>query len=456
VQAVTSGSTSVSWVDEDPYTTGFELQRSLYPGGGFATIATLPSALTNFVDTGLVPATEYYYRVRAIGDFESSPYSVVASVTTDDFTVLVSDRFEDGGTTNGIDPLDVNWYKLSPFTLLTDSGMNPDAPNQVAELAISANDPLLDSYIGFAIPGEVTLAEGEGLRLSFQLSFPDGARTDASRTGVSFGYRADSLSPWENSTNREYYFFTSYGDGVDGALGTIRKSSALQILNDSNAATALATGTASADFGTTPGAVMFEIKRISAGEMRIRYQLDGGVVQEVVDSSNLQTLFNQIFLRFRSDSTTQAYRVRVSDMELIKLEALPVNITPHETWRLDHFGQAEPSGNAAPDADPDGDGVINFLEYAFGSDPQVHGNVTMPVLSSMIVSGREYPMLVIERNPAALDLSYQVELSFDLFTWHTSGQHLINVTDTDSALDVRSLMLIDEAPKQFMRLSISE
>src|SRR5438132_2191223 len=59
--------------------TSYKLERSL-DGTTFAQIAT--PAGPSYSDTGLSPATTYYYRVRASNTFGDSPYSNVASATT--------------------------------------------------------------------------------------------------------------------------------------------------------------------------------------------------------------------------------------------------------------------------------------------------------------------------------------------------------------------------------------
>ncbi len=85
-----------------------------------------------------------------------------------------------------------------------------------------------------------------------------------------------------------------------------------------------------------------------------------------------------------------------------------------ERWRQEKFGTGVNAGNAADDADPDGDGVPNLLEYAFGSDPTAgYSAVASP---SVCVAGDN---LVISyfRRVAATDVAYTVEESEDLITW---------------------------------------
>ncbi len=84
--------------------------------------------------------------------------------------------------------------------------------------------------------------------------------------------------------------------------------------------------------------------------------------------------------------------------------------SPAEAWRLTHFGTAENSGEAADDADPDGDGLVNLLERAFGGDPQVRETGLLPAVDP------DEPLLsiVYRKSLAATDLEFTVLESVDL------------------------------------------
>ena len=60
--------------------TSYQILRSL-TAGSFTLVDT--SVTASFSDTGLAPATLYYYRVRALGTAVASPYSAIGSDTTD-------------------------------------------------------------------------------------------------------------------------------------------------------------------------------------------------------------------------------------------------------------------------------------------------------------------------------------------------------------------------------------
>ena len=80
-----------------------------------------------------------------------------------------------------------------------------------------------------------------------------------------------------------------------------------------------------------------------------------------------------------------------------------------ESWRMLHFNTALNSGNAADSADPDGDGFINLMEYAFKRHPmQADGN---PVFGQQ--NGGSFSIFY-PRNAAATDVGFAVEESADL------------------------------------------
>lgn len=94
-----------------------------------------------------------------------------------------------------------------------------------------------------------------------------------------------------------------------------------------------------------------------------------------------------------------------------------------DSWKIAHG--IDPSGNApasGPSGDPDRDGVPNFLEYAFHTDPQSPGLI--PGSSSIQINAADsqpYLQLSYVRLIGALDLVYTVEVSDDLIAWSAPG-----------------------------------
>lgn len=80
-QAISSTEIRLSWTDNSTNETAFRVERKLR-GGTFKVVMTLAAGTTSAVSTGLQPATEYVFRVRAGGEGGNSAYSNTASATT--------------------------------------------------------------------------------------------------------------------------------------------------------------------------------------------------------------------------------------------------------------------------------------------------------------------------------------------------------------------------------------
>ncbi|MGA1238959.1 MAG: immunoglobulin domain-containing protein, partial [Limisphaerales bacterium] len=70
--------------------------------------------------------------------------------------------------------------------------------------------------------------------------------------------------------------------------------------------------------------------------------------------------------------------------------------------------------DADPEADPDGDGHINLVEYAFASDPQTDSEANLPAANKVMDGGNFYPSLSYTRNKAAVGGVITVRAAADL------------------------------------------
>ncbi len=128
-------------------------------------------------------------------------------------------------------------------------------------------------------------------------------------------------------------------------------------------------------------------------------------------------------------------------------------LTPIETWRLQHFATTANAGPAADTADPDADGAANLLEYALGLDP----TAPSPTAARLTLDTADgHLRLSVQRNPAATDVDYLVEVSGDLATWlSTEGTDVLTEVDDPASLVVSDLTPAASSPRRFMRLRVS-
>jgi hypothetical protein len=79
--AVSTSQIDLAWTDNSTNEDGFQVEQST-DGVSFTRIATVAPNVNAYSNTGLQPATTYYYRVRAFASSENSDYSNTAVSTT--------------------------------------------------------------------------------------------------------------------------------------------------------------------------------------------------------------------------------------------------------------------------------------------------------------------------------------------------------------------------------------
>ena len=131
--------------------------------------------------------------------------------------------------------------------------------------------------------------------------------------------------------------------------------------------------------------------------------------------------------------------------------------TLYDIWANGTFANA--FTDKAPTSNPDGDGLTNLQEYAFGTDPTVSsaGPITYadnvltgygpPEVSNFAggPNGVDYRMVFCRRkNPASLGLTYTAEFSVDFTTWSPNA-----VTPTLLGTDAAGVMEVVSVPYPF-------
>ncbi len=131
-----------------------------------------------------------------------------------------------------------------------------------------------------------------------------------------------------------------------------------------------------------------------------------------------------------------------------------VTSTPFQLWQAANFPGGSSNPNAAPDADPDADGLNNAGEYAFGTDPNTPSG--HPVTPSIATIGPDqFLRVTIPKNPSATDATITVEASNELTpgTWSPAG--LVTETSTSTMLQVRDNTPLTSASHRFFRVRIT-
>ncbi|MBE2214808.1 MAG: hypothetical protein IAE82_13125 [Opitutaceae bacterium] len=200
-----------------------------------------------------------------------------------------------------------------------------------------------------------------------------------------------------------------------------------------------------------------------AGDDQLTYtwSADPGAPGPVVFSANAGLAARETSVRFRN-SGNYLLRVSVRDPSGRAVESsVAVRVEPtYASWLYEHFDPAiiaDVSLRASQWgdlADPDGDGIANLLEYAFGGDPLVASPDTRPRTHFVTEDGIEYLAVTFRPNPGAVDLLFEPQLSSDLETWEGGAVFVPGV-------DERVVTYRDFAPaaahqRRFIRVQVSQ
>jgi surface-anchored protein len=132
--------------------------------------------------------------------------------------------------------------------------------------------------------------------------------------------------------------------------------------------------------------------------------------------------------------------------------------SPFAQWQETHWPGATDPALIGAEADPDGDGRCNLLEYAFALDPKTPGLDGNPELSIQEIVGQSYAVLEYRQAMAATDLNYDPVVTTELTppTWQSLTDQ-VNAVDYGSyqLVTVRDSLPLDGSATRFFQLRVS-
>jgi hypothetical protein len=131
-------------------------------------------------------------------------------------------------------------------------------------------------------------------------------------------------------------------------------------------------------------------------------------------------------------------------------------------WQAEHFSSDERADVliSGPGADPDGDGILNLLEYALGANPRLAGSAKLPVLSVRNFPDAPAPgayLTLAFRRPVAIeDVGYLVKTSSGLVTWESTPvlESVQAHEDGTATYLYRDATPLGENTRRFLRLEV--
>jgi hypothetical protein len=137
---------------------------------------------------------------------------------------------------------------------------------------------------------------------------------------------------------------------------------------------------------------------------------------------------------------------------------------PYQLWKEQYFTSAELTNAAISGdlADPDGDGIPNLEEYAFGLNPTIpNSSAGLPVPGMQTVGGTNYLTISFKQILYNTDISYTVQVSGDLVNWFSGTGYTTPVDppvdngDGSETMTVRDNVPVNAATARFIRVDIS-
>ena len=127
---------------------------------------------------------------------------------------------------------------------------------------------------------------------------------------------------------------------------------------------------------------------------------------------------------------------------------------------FEEFNTVIPQGmDASPSGDPDGDGISNLLEYAFGLDPVASDNAQLPQPQLVTQDGETFLAISFQRptnEDRRSDLTYTVQTSSDLQTWVTAD--VITETELTDQENIEQVISRNRSsgmePTRILRVSV--
>lgn len=193
-------------------------------------------------------------------------------------------------------------------------------------------------------------------------------------------------------------------------------------------------------------AFLLERRPAAGGDWAMVAELPANLVGHTDDDAPNLAVVYQYRLRARNAGGDSAY----------SNTAATASLNPFQVWRREFFDAAGLADllRSSGTADPDGDGLPNALEYAFGRDPLVRDRNGLEVATGVDAEGR--PTFTFTQRIGATALTYAVESGAEVGALAAvPGLVLAGPpVPTGDSLTVRLLAPMEGADRVFYRLRV--
>ena len=132
----------------------------------------------------------------------------------------------------------------------------------------------------------------------------------------------------------------------------------------------------------------------------------------------------------------------------------------YEQWAWNEFGaQVNDPAISSYFKDPEGDGTMNILEYAFALNPLLADPSSLLKCEIVEYGAEDYLSITFTRPTGATDIIYNPEVSSELVGSWASGSEFTTIHDVIDHGDFETVTIRDKTPvssasRRFMRISV--
>lgn len=194
----------------------------------------------------------------------------------------------------------------------------------------------------------------------------------------------------------------------------------------------------------SPGAFSYVVKRSTT---------DGGPFSSIASGVTAPSFIDDGL----SARTTYYYTVSALNSTGESVDSLPASATtfsPIQAWRQGWFGTSENAGAADDDADPNGDGFVNLLEFFLNRNPL--GPNVAATLPTIVAQGTNLTLTYQRSVEAMAELNHAVEWSDTLLAGSWSSDGITESVTGDDGVTQQMKATVDAGSngKRFLHLKV--
>lgn len=303
-------------------TTG-ALVETIYPGSAIRAMGVVD--IPHGINADRRPNNEYIIFVEDDGYYKVIMYRWISPEgLSNPGTMIAQDGFNDGGRTNGADPLDIPWARVATCNL--SNATDSTTPMSGNVLNIAPSGTFGGSYGIFNSGSGVALGTDPGDSLRVEVNFRWTSTANANnqlRFGLYNNGGTHSTTDGSSSHNNDtgYRFSLNMAGGTGGLVMEAGTSATIGSGSDGAAVSSQTAGTSAPALGTSGHSLTYILTRLSGGGIEMSAALDGTVFRTGTDTAASINAFHGFYIgHATSTSSGTPNSFRIDDVEIYVID----------------------------------------------------------------------------------------------------------------------------------------